>query len=546
MVKNLPATPTLSPKTRLLPRLIVALSSCWHKPVNALRLLTVSGLASLLLSCASLPNKPAAQADRVSEEAMRSSTLATLFAPADRRTTGESGNYLLRHGHDALIERLHLIALAEQQIDVQYFLWNDDRTGRLFLQKLMQAAERGVYVRILIDGFSIADRNKQLAFIDSHPNIDVRIYNPFVARSRFGRILNLLFDFNRLNHRMHNKALIVDGSAAITGGRNIGDAYFEYATDVNFIDADVFSVGPVVPEIMTTFQRYWDSTLAIPTSELVKKHPLNTIEGWSYEAFLARDLSFFLKDNQHLANNDAIIEHYRTLSSQLIWANTYFVADDAESPATKHAKQVKAVAEEIANLVANSERNVLIESAYFVLDQEAIDFVKSRTDKGIRMQTLTNSLASNNLVPNHAGYAKMRQQMLESGIELYELKPEETHCTTVSHDCKTKIALHAKTAVFDNRLVYVGSLNFNLRSAFLNTESGLFIDSPIMAKELTRQIKDRMNLFAAWQPIMLGDRLLWITFADDKIKQTRIEPDTTALERVEVDLLTAIPGTEYF
>ena len=504
----------------------------------------------LVSSCVSLPQQHSDLKVNVMPVSFYENTaLAKIFKQSEVHAHNYSGNTLLRNGHQAFIERLYLADVAQKTIDVQYFIWNSDQTGQLLLQKLLHAADRGIKVRILVDALTVAQRNDQLAILDHYPNVYIRVYNPSTARTLVGKAVNFVFDFDRLNQRMHNKSYIIDGTVAVTGGRNIGDEYFFYSKDVNFDDVDLLSVGPVVQQVAESFNEYWNSNWAIPITDLVKVQ-INEQEDKDIQKFVDANLSDFL--GVKLIDDSAqLLKHFSDLNKKLIWAPTTFVADSPASEKNLKNNQAKAVATKLAEIVVNSKEEVLIESAYLSLDGYALSFFKTLQNKGVQIRALTNSMATNNLIINHASYAMFRDEMLNSGFNLFELKPTNYDCLNSvekSYECsdKKKVALHAKSAVMDNKIMYIGSLNFNLRSAYINTESAMFIESTELAEQLTNQILKNMQLVRSWQVTKVGEQVMWMTQEKNEFNVTSQEPETTWLERVEVDVLTKMPGTEYY
>jgi putative cardiolipin synthase len=504
----------------------------------------------ILFGCSTLPiNRSVTQVEVLPSDHYSNTLLAQTFS--SDRLDGFSGNLLLRNGHQALVERLYLIDAAEKNIDAQYFLWNNDNTGKLLLQRLILAANRGVAIRVLIDGFSITEHHKQLAYLATHPNVDIRVYNPIVGSQMLSRVVNFATGFDRLNQRMHNKSFVFDGNVAITGGRNIGDAYFFYDEHYNFYDMDVFSVGPVVNEVTSSFNNYWGSPWAIPIDYIYKTQRNDESRAF-LDALIKQDFSYFLKfdEAKAVASISFLTNYYQQLSKKLIWAPTEFIYDKPGGIEPLAEDQPKVVAVEIAELVRRSQVQVLIESAYFVLDKRSIEIFKQLDQNGVDVKVLTNSMASNNLLMNHAGYAMVRENILDTGAEIYELKPSIESClamVAVENNCKHHlVGLHAKTAVFDRKSVYIGSLNFNMRSAFINTEAALVIESPEIAAELAEIILQNMTLANSWQAILHGDDVAWMVEQNQQIALVTQEPSTNWLERIGVDLFSWIPGAEYY
>jgi len=509
----------------------------------------IASSIGILGSCGSLPTRTADTLP-LAEKTYKDSKLNKIFGTVTRGQAEKSGFILLRKGDQALQERLYLADIAEHTLDAQYYIWNSDKSGKLLAQRLIRAGDRGVSVRIILDDFSIGDRNEQMLAVDSHPNIQIRIYNPFVNRSAAGKWLNFAFDFERLNRRMHNKTYTVDGVASIVGGRNIGDEYFDQNEHLNFKDLDLFTVGPVVEEVSKSFEEYWNSPWAIPIGQLVTTDP-----GQGDKSHLERLLDenrIELSQISLPVKAESPERHFNQAVNELVWAPAAFIYDhpggeDREA----FSEGPKRVAGHLLQLAQNSANEILIESAYFVLDEPALELAGRLRDKGVRIRALTNSMASNDVLPNHASYAMVREKMLTRGIELYELRPDAPSCLqTIGQsaycDEDSFLGLHAKAAVFDRQTIYVGSCNLNLRSAYLNTEVGMFVDSAILAETLTRQIELDMQLENSWQPKLKDNQVIWVTEIDGEEKTSTHEPQTSFFERVKEGILTLVPGAQYY
>ena len=503
----------------------------------------------LLANCTSLPDKdPGTPA--ILQEYDRTARLATIFDPAVIKHSDDSGFILLRDGDRALRERLYLADIADHSIDVQYYIWNSDMSGKLLARKLIEAADRGVSVRILLDDFSVGDRNEQLMTLNSHANIQVRVYNPFVNRAGAAKWLNFAFDFERLNRRMHNKTYSVDGVAAIVGGRNIGDEYFNRNENLNFRDLDLFTVGSVVRQVSQSFQEYWASPWAIPIDRLVQS---------DFEEASNDRIAAFVDANKtelartiNYSQSGSPENHMARSVNTLVWAPAMFVYDRPGGENNDaYQEGPKRVARQLLQLAAGSDREILLESAYFVLDEPALELAARLREKGVKVRALTNSMASNDVLPNHTSYAMVREDMLRQGIELHELRPDAGSCLeSVGQekycDQDSFIGLHTKAAVFDRKTVYVGSCNLNLRSAYLNTEVGMFIESPLLAEMLAEQIESFMTLENSWHPILRDDNVVWVTKSNGEEEIILHEPQTSWLERVKEGVLSLVPGAKYY
>ena len=506
-------------------------------------------VVALLNNCGAVPEKRDS-AKLTQPASQKDSTLASIFNPLISARNSESGFILLRDGSRALQERVALAEAAEHSIEAQYYIWNSDKSGRLLAGKLIEAADRGVAVRIILDDFSVGDRNEQLLALNSHPDIEIRIYNPFINRSGAAKWLNFAFDFDRLNRRMHNKTFTVDAVAAIVGGRNIGDEYFNQHEHLNFRDLDLFSVGPVVDRVSRSFNLYWNSPWAIPIDLLVT--PDSDEEERNQLAAL---LAAHRTDGEvrELPGTSASPETYFSKSAKdLVWAPAEFVYDPpGGNNQQAFSEGPKPVASHLLQLAAASREEILVESAYFVLDKKALDLAAQLRDKGVSMRALTNSMASNDVLPNHASYAMVREGMLKSGIELHELRPDAASCLeSVGRkefcDEDTFFGLHAKAAVFDRKIVYVGSCNLNLRSAYLNTEVGMFVQSEELAEVLGSEMEEAMIPEDSWRPILRNDNVVWVTETDGVEEIILHEPHTSWLERVKEGILTIVPGAKYY
>lgn len=500
-------------------------------------------------SCSKLPTTHTSALE-VSAGQYEATILTTIFSAGEAQNNNESAFLLLRDGTKAFKERLYLADLAEHTIDAQYYIWNSDKTGKLLMQKLLQAADRGVSVRLLLDDFSIGDRNDQLLSINSHPNIQLRVNNPFIVRSGIGKWINFAFDFDRLNRRMHNKTYTIDSTVTITGGRNIGDEYFNQNEHLNFSDADVLSVGPVVQQVSKSFNQYWNSPWAVPIDQLIDQENIDLTETHIHQ-FLAEDLERTLPFPL-LKGTEMLKRHYQHIFNELIWATGTFLADiPGGSTDEPYTDEPKRVARHLLELAGKSTREILIESAYFVLNEEALKLVGDIHSKGVRVRALTNSMSSNDVLPNHASYAMVRENMLDHGIELHELRPDASSCIELIGkkeycDEDSHLGLHAKTAVFDREIVYIGSMNLNLRSAYLNTEAAMVINSDVLADQLSKQIELKMKEINSWQAVKKDGEILWITENQGQEDISSDEPLTSWLERMKAGLLKIVPGAEYY
>lgn len=440
---------------------------------------------------------------------------------------------------DAFAARYRLAEMAEKTLDVQYYIWEQDMSGRLLFAVLLAAAKRGVHVRLLLDDNNTPGLDDILRMLDAHPNVEVRLFNPFSFRSL--RALGYLTDFARLNRRMHNKSYTADGVVTLVGGRNIGDAYFGAGEEPLFSDLDVMAIGPVVSEVANDFECYWrcgsvstlKSVLALSEEEITERIELP--ESWYNNEITRRYL--------HKLQTSDFMSHLESGALPLIWARTRLLSDDpskGEGKMPRHSLLPK----RLFDVMGSPVERIDIISAYFVPTRAGVAQLLQMVRKGVRIAILTNSLAANDVAVVHSGYARWRKKLLRYGVELYELKPTQDH-ERVLHDRgltgNSGSSLHAKTFSIDGRKVFIGSLNFDPRSTMLNTEMGFVIESETLAtlihKRFTQSQRD-----AAWQlRLDRWGRINWIEQRQDEEVVLKKEPATGFWKRVLVRLATILP-----
>ncbi len=459
---------------------------------------------------------------------------------------GLSGVTLVDSGAQALRHRDALAAAASQSIDAQYYIWNSDASGRYLAARLLAAANRGVRVRILLDDINIGGRDAVLASLAANPNVQVRIYNPSAGRQGFLRILGFIRDFSQINRRMHNKSFTVDGAVTIVGGRNVGDEYFDLDPVMNFRDRELLVAGPVVGQVTAGFEAFWNSTWTRPAESLASADPAINLSGL-VKAATDEVTSLGYQPPANVAG------HFQaeTLPA-LIWAPAHVVFDPPPTPEeVADSDQVQPVARELRKLVATARNEILAESAYLILAGESLDEAARLNASGVSMRVLTNSLASNDLVTNHSGYARHRSEMLTAGIDLYELRPDAAACrrlVEVSRACEKSPAfsLHSKSLVLDRRVVYVGSFNLNLRSTYLNSETALIVDSPELGEQIARSIEELLKPDSSWRVMHNPDGgLEWRTeVAGEQVRSSR-EPMAGSWKRFTSRFYRMFPLEKY-
>src|SRR6185369_11645200 len=401
----------------------------------------------------------------------------------------KSGIHALTAASDAFAARVVLAAASERSLDVQYYIWHADETGVLLLQALHNAAARGVRVRLLVDDQNTRGTERLLAALAAQPNVEVRLYNPFANRSL--RALGYVGDFERLNRRMHNKSFTADNQAAIVGGRNIGNEYFGAGTEVPFKDLDVIVIGAAVRDVYAEFDLYWNSASAYPAPSIVGA------AGPQSAAYLTERFAAARADPESREYLDAVRETPLIASLlerrlEIEWANARLVRDDPAKTLDPQRTDVLLLSQ-LMDGAERPSRSLDIISPYFVPGERGAEFLERLARGGVRVRVLTNSLAATDVGVVHSGYSKRRCSLARAGVQLFELKP-----TAGALDEKVKApkgsssgaSLHAKTYAADAERIFVGSFNFDPRSALLNTEMGLVIASPALAGRLARSFDD--------------------------------------------------------
>ncbi len=413
---------------------------------------------------------------------------------------------------DALRWRLMLADLAEQSIDLQVFIWHDDATGNLLLERIVAAAERGVRVRLLVDDLLITT-DEGLAALDYHPNIQVRIFNPWHGReTTVGKGFEFVSKMDRLNQRMHNKLMVADNHVTIVGGRNIGDEYFGISSKFNFRDMDVITVGPIAREVSRTFDIYWNHDWAYGGDAFADE----AATADQYEQ-VKRTLREEIEKSRELLEQFTIepqpwSDHLDKLVSESSSGPMWVVYDDPPV-SVAGGKQVRKI-ERLDELDVAVQKEMLIVSAYFIPDEEDIEYIRRLTEKGLTVRILTNSLGSNDEIITNSAYKYKRIPVLETGAELFETRYDAKD-RLLSEDPRVQaqwLGLHSKFIVVDRKTAYVGSLNLDPRSLKINTEMGLVIEDPVLGEELARIAQRDMSPENAWQ-VKLDEqgKLYWVS-----------------------------------
>jgi putative cardiolipin synthase len=459
---------------------------------------------------------------------------------------GQSGFLLLGNGLDAFLARALLSENAERSIDVQYYLYHNDLIGRLFTDQLLKAADRGVRVRLLVDDMDFEGRYLGPAVADSHPNMEVRLFNPFSRKT--SRISQFVTRIGSVTRRMHNKSFTVDNQVTILGGRNIGDEYFEADPDLSFSDLDVLAIGPVVKEVSASFDKYWNDELAYPAIALRGKVPTpQEIEQkhQQLEAFIAQQTdSAYL---QSLRNSD-LANKIRQGQVRYHWGEADVIYDRPEKLQHDFDKTQYHLAPKLKPYFEGVTQELIIFSPYFVPGKSGVAVLRRLCERGVRVRILTNSLASNDVAIVHSGYAKYRKDLLRAGVELYEMNKKLTRAQRKKKKGRggsSKASLHAKSFVFDRKDVFIGSLNLDPRAVHHNTEIGVVVASKEIANELSERFDQNIEKEAFRLELKKDrdgtDKIVWYGLNDGKQEVFSVEPHTTFWQRLGIGFLSILP-----
>ena len=497
-------------------------------------------LVALLLTVGCATTRPSADYPRLESSAFArhgSTPLGNEISDLGALHPGQSGYRLIPRGRQAFTARVALAELAQHTIDVQYFLWEPDATGRLLSEYLLRAADRGVRVRILLDDVNLKERDRSLAAFDSHPNIEIRLFNPFATRT--SHLAGFVTDFDRVNHRMHNKLVVMDNAMAIVGGRNMADPYFEVDPKSNFRDLDVVAAGPIVRDLSNVFDRFWNGPWAVPIGAL--REMASSADDLAFYRALMREYMETKDNYPHPLEQDVgrVKSEISSLLKELHWAPGRVLYDD---PASIDDIRMRTMGKFIFQRLDQLQNELLIESAYFIPLPRGVDKIHELRAKGVRIRVLTNSLASNDVLAAFAGYSAQRVSLLEAGIELHELRPEPGPVRKRLFGLGGRSGLHTKAIVFDRKDVFVGSFNLDARSAMINTEAGLYIESPELAQQVAAFMNEGVDPDNAFRVQLDADRELMWTNQDDGVPMRYdIEPMSTLTQRMQAAIIRMLP-----
>ncbi|MEG1280903.1 MAG: phospholipase D family protein [Comamonas sp.] len=501
---------------------------------------------SMLGACSLPPLEQRTVSQALDVDTASQTKLGKIIAPDLLANPGSSGIHPLYDAQNAFAARAQLARMAERTLDVQYYIWRADSTGMLLLDELRAAGDRGVRVRLLLDDLGTSGLDDELMALSQHPNIEVRLFNPSMLRTP--KMLGYLGNLKRANRRMHNKSFTADNQATIIGGRNVGDEYFGATEGVLFADLDVLAIGPVVNELSQDFDKYWASASSAAVEDVLAPMSEPAI------AQMVRAKQS-IRTTPHAAQYIASIErssfiqglYAHTLPFE--WATVQVLSDDPAKGVGQAAKPDLLVPQ-LQKALGPIQHRLDVVSAYFVPGADGVKNFGALAGQGVKVRILTNAYESTDVPAVHAGYGKRRKPLLEAGVTLYELRqliPSYAETTEADDTRLTQrfgssgSSLHAKTFAVDGRKLFVGSFNFDPRSANLNTELGFLIHSPVLAQRLAHVMDNEVPRQA--YRVFLGEDggLRWQGGSDANFPIYEVEPNTNWWSRAMVRVLGWLP-----
>ncbi|MGC1388790.1 MAG: phospholipase D family protein [Steroidobacteraceae bacterium] len=531
------------------------------RPRLRFRMLVAAAVAFSLGACSSVPQSfNAPKSSSVALAHPEETRLGAQFDGAARTRGGNSAFRIISVGVDGFLIRAQMIDAAEKTLDLQYFIFRGDETGRLLTDALMRAADRGVRVRVLVDDGDTVAGDEQISALDSHPNIEIRIFNPFVYRghSNLRRSMEFMLHASRLDYRMHNKLMVVDNAVALIGGRNIGNQYFQMDPDSQFADDDVFAAGPIAMQLSATFDEYWNSRFAVPAAALNRgQRSASALAERRKQAgeHSERHMEPLKTDGVDYVARLATGEPYAGMISgrlPLVWAQAQVISDTPDKKNVERGKLGgRLMAEEVLKTIGETQTEFLMVTPYLVPTADELMALKGLRARKVHVGILTNSLRSTPDIVAESGYMKVRVELVREGVEMYEARSLLGN-TRGSGETRVvssygNYGLHAKLLVFDRKRIFIGSMNFDQRSKHLNTEIGLIIESPELAQQTATRFEHMVrpeNVYAlAWREGAAGipAHLVWVTQENGKAVEYTQEPARSPWQRFDQKVLSWLP-----
>lgn len=447
----------------------------------------------------------------------------------------KSGAMLIKSGKVAFLHRIALVRMARYSIELQTYIYENDVTSRILMHELKMAADRGVKVRIIVDDNGLSSDTSDIMILNYHPNIQVKVFNPYKYRSKVLKYPQFLFNISRLNYRMHNKLFIVDGSAVIIGGRNVASNYFDDSTDMNFSDTDVLFIGKLAQDALGSFDEYFSYHKSIPVDVFPNHNNPKELDN------LVQDIvskSVYYQQEKEIFNEavNLFIESFNAKKFPIYWGNARLIADSPKK--AEGGEHISPIIDALDGLWKETKKSIYISAAYFVPGKNGTANLINGAKNGIDINILTNSLSSTDATVVYSGWDRYRDDLIKNGIKVYEFRNEGYK---VYNRHNSGASLHSKTIVVDDKISWIGSFNLDGRSAIYNTEVIAAFFNVDFAKILRQAMEQDMSEYISWRLYDDNGKTKWKTNRDGKEIIATHSPDTTLLKRFTTFLLKVIP-----
>lgn len=525
---------------------------------------------ALISACSTLPTKKTQTIPtKVDDIALQQTQFAQKIAPLRLQYPDLTGYHLLANPAEALSARLSLIQQAEKTLDVQYYIWHNDKIGTLTFHALMNAADRGVHVRLLIDDNNAKQIEGILLALSQHRNIEVKLFNPY--RFRKYRAMDMVLDLKRINRRMHNKSLIADRQLSIIGGRNISNEYFNVSHEFQFADIDVLLLGQANDEIATAFDEYWQHDYAYDVQDVVKvRH--HSLQYTDLKQQLEQQEQGYIQQQDPIykviQENTSTFQYWLNHEFSFEWVKAKVLKDSAKK-INDQAPPDQYLYPQLMQHMDQPKQTVDIISAYFIPQDQGVQTLSDLEASGVDVRVVSNSYQSTDVKGVHAYYSKYRKDLLKNGVEIYEFLPitlidefmnsqqevtQKKRTQQTEHNTEGTLlrgsnhsSLHAKTFILDQKQVFIGSLNLDPRSVHYNTEIGVLLNSPTLATTLHQAMNNKLHHYT-WQVILKDHQLQWVKPVTDPNPPPVLkkEPKMKWWQRMTNKMLSWVPLEHMF
>ena len=515
------------------------------------KVLLVSTLVCGVSACSTLPKQEPQPITHAFDINTSNTALAKIIEPLRKEHPGLTGYHILYDPLEALAARIHLINSAEKTLDLQYYIWDNDKIGSLALHAIIAAADRGVKVRLLVDDNNAKKMEGIYLALDQHTNIEVKLFNPYGFRHY--RAMDMVLDLKRINRRMHNKSFIVDNQLSLIGGRNMSNQYYNVSDNYQFSDVDVILAGSATDEIIQSFDDYWNDDYAFPVRQIVNpRHYTLRYEGLKQQLDTHYQEAT-VQNYLDLAYRSKAFENWLNNSIKFDWVPAEVVSDSPNKIKSKASKE-EHLNFQLLKRLEDPSKSIDIISAYFVPERQGTKKLSELAESGVQVRVLTNSFKANDVPVVHAFYSKYREDLLKSGVELYEFlyKPEPKNLyentEELSKKAKVKLrglsrsSLHAKLMALDEKQVFIGSFNFDPRSSYLNSEIGVLLESPKLATGIHETMNQYLPKYAYKLVLDSKDNINWmLKKSDQSVETLRKEPQLKWYKKAALKFVSWLP-----